>query len=499
MNAYLTKVILSLAVIAIAAPFGFTQQVVTGNLPATTEELKKIDVDQPLPTASGEEDLPSNCDNSAYLVVANQQMQGACSAFAVSYAISMLASFSKQQPVNVSPYFIWDIASYTNLFDNGSPLPTLEPGICSNWANEWKETTLPILNYRLKCRDCDCDVCKAIGISIPQALHESRKFEGIPLLQDYKKANCGKGEPNTKQLGLQTIRIKSSTVYISDRTRDELLPEQVVDRIKSLVAHKVPVVIASNVYFGMGYKGEVLDVENIGIEEGYHAMTIVGFDDNKSKSGQNIPSFKIINSWGSSWGDNGYLWVSREVLRRMVKEVYVVSLDSPDDNRIIDFGHSIGSMKFKLAYSPNINDHNVDLCLDANTYTENKPADFPNEVIAYQCHDGNNQIWELIYIQKPNRYRIRAYNGKFLTAIDDKVVLDVDKYSENAQWFLEKSADGARYIFKLSARNSNFVLGVDSVKADFYNRKNPPSIELNYDNGSVAQQWTGIFRVPKKD
>jgi hypothetical protein len=77
--------------------------------------------------------------------------------------------------------------------------------------------------------------------------------------------------------------------------------------------------------------------------------------------------------------------------------------------------------------------------------------------------------------------------------------LDVDKNSENAQWFLEKSADGARYIFKLSARNSNFVLGVDSVKADFYKKENPPSIELNYDNGSVVQQWTGIFRVPKQD
>jgi len=288
-------------------------------------------------------------------------------------------------------------------------------------------------------------------------------------------------------------------VYISNRTRDELLPEQVVERIKSLVAHKLPVVIASNVYFGSEYKGEVLDVENIGIEEGYHAMTIVGFDDKKSKDGQNIPSFKIINSWGSSWGDNGYLWVSREVLRRMVKEVYVVSLDSPDDIRIINPGNSIGSMRFKLAYSPVIIGRNVDLCLDANTYTESKPADFPNEVIAYQCHDGNNQIWELINIEKPNKYLIRAYNGKFLTAIDDKVLLDIDKSSENAQWLLEKSVDGARYIFKLSARSSNFVLGVDSVKADFYSKENPPSIELNYDNGSVFQQWTGLLPVPKQD
>ena len=497
-----TKAILSIVFIAFGARAGFPQ-VITGNLPATKEELSKLATYETSPTAIAEGALPLSADNSEYLVVGHQKKQGACSAFAVSYAISMLASLSKQGTVNLSPYFIWDIASLDNLFENGSPISAIDADVCSNWVKD-SETSIEnektlITNYRLKCRDCDCDLCRSVGISIPQALYESRKFGGIPLAENYERANCGKVRPNIKQTKLQKIQVKSSTLHASDRRNfGELLPEEMVAEIKSLIARKLPVVIATNVYFNESYKGEVIDVEKMGIEEGYHAMTVVGFDDNKIQDSQAIPSFKIINSWGKEWGDNGYLWVSHEAFRRMVKEVYVVSLDSPDDNRIIIPGNSIGAMRFKLGYTPYIDGKDVDICLDANTWTDEKPVDFPNEVIGYQCHDGHNQIWELINIKQPNKYLIKAYNGKFLTVIDDKVLLDVDKNSEYAQWFLEKSSDGSRYIFKLSAKSKTFVLGVDNIKIDFYNKQNPPSIELNYDNGSAFQQWTGL-RVLKKE
>ncbi|MDR3094387.1 MAG: C1 family peptidase, partial [Bacteroidales bacterium] len=41
---------------------------------------------------------------------------------------------------------------------------------------------------------------------------------------------------------------------------------------------------------------------NPGMQHAYHAMVLVGYDDNKS-------AFRVRNSWGSSWGDNGSIWV----------------------------------------------------------------------------------------------------------------------------------------------------------------------------------------------
>jgi C1A family cysteine protease len=36
-----------------------------------------------------------------------------------------------------------------------------------------------------------------------------------------------------------------------------------------------------------------------------HMMLIIGYDDGKANGG----AFRILNSWGKEWGDNGKLWI----------------------------------------------------------------------------------------------------------------------------------------------------------------------------------------------
>jgi len=54
---------------------------------------------------------------------------------------------------------------------------------------------------------------------------------------------------------------------------------------------------SNNVYIYNNYEASQ-DESNCG-----HAMLIVGYDNTKN-------AFKIINSWGTNWGDNGYSWVN---------------------------------------------------------------------------------------------------------------------------------------------------------------------------------------------
>ncbi|MBN2681941.1 MAG: C1 family peptidase [Bacteroidales bacterium] len=42
-----------------------------------------------------------------------------------------------------------------------------------------------------------------------------------------------------------------------------------------------------------------------GMQHAYHAMALCGYDDNKGPNG----AFRVVNSWGTNWGDNGYIWV----------------------------------------------------------------------------------------------------------------------------------------------------------------------------------------------
>lgn len=46
---------------------------------------------------------------------------------------------------------------------------------------------------------------------------------------------------------------------------------------------------------------------------GYHNVCIVGYDDNRSTLDGN-GAFKMVNSWGTGWGNEGYFWVSYQAL-----------------------------------------------------------------------------------------------------------------------------------------------------------------------------------------
>ncbi len=83
-----------------------------------------------------------------------------------------------------------------------------------------------------------------------------------------------------------------------------------IDSIKAELSKGNPVV------FGIGVddafyqvKSEVYD-RNSGQFYGGHAMTLVGYDDSKRSPNGHSGAFKMINSWGTSWGDRGYAWIS---------------------------------------------------------------------------------------------------------------------------------------------------------------------------------------------
>jgi len=44
---------------------------------------------------------------------------------------------------------------------------------------------------------------------------------------------------------------------------------------------------------------------------GYHAVTIVGYDESKFEG---TGGYKIVNSWGTAWGDSGFAWLSERFL-----------------------------------------------------------------------------------------------------------------------------------------------------------------------------------------
>lgn len=49
--------------------------------------------------------------------------------------------------------------------------------------------------------------------------------------------------------------------------------------------------------------------------KGLHAITIIGYDDNKR-------AFRMVNSWAERWGDNGFLWLSEDFVKNLGVEAW---------------------------------------------------------------------------------------------------------------------------------------------------------------------------------
>jgi hypothetical protein len=84
----------------------------------------------------------------------------------------------------------------------------------------------------------------------------------------------------------------------------------VIESVCQSLVNKHPVIIGMDVIesFANIDSDGFFDSSNGGQESlGGHAMTVVGYDDNKHGG-----CFTVVNSWGSGWGEKGYLYITYE-------------------------------------------------------------------------------------------------------------------------------------------------------------------------------------------
>jgi hypothetical protein len=98
-----------------------------------------------------------------------------------------------------------------------------------------------------------------------------------------------------------------SSAAAADARNHKIRYFRTVDRsitaIKRQLANKIPVIFAAIVGDPFQtYRGGVINYSVQSGKVGGHAMTVVGYDDARS-------AFKIVNSWGTGWGEQGFGWV----------------------------------------------------------------------------------------------------------------------------------------------------------------------------------------------
>ncbi len=92
-------------------------------------------------------------------------------------------------------------------------------------------------------------------------------------------------------------------------------------QIKAALANRQPVVggmITYDSFMSLRGTNSVYNTAG-GANRGGHAITIVGYDDNRYGG-----AFKVINSWSEAWGDNGFFWLPYSFAPQVLREAYVL-------------------------------------------------------------------------------------------------------------------------------------------------------------------------------
>ncbi|RLW64167.1 MAG: hypothetical protein B6D73_11485 [gamma proteobacterium symbiont of Stewartia floridana] len=93
-------------------------------------------------------------------------------------------------------------------------------------------------------------------------------------------------------------------------------------QMKAALANRNPVVAGIIVYDDLERLSGPNSVYNstTGEPSGGHAVTLVGYDDNRYGG-----AFKVINSWGTGWGDNGFFWLPYNMVSRVMGQALVLT------------------------------------------------------------------------------------------------------------------------------------------------------------------------------
>jgi C1A family cysteine protease len=95
------------------------------------------------------------------------------------------------------------------------------------------------------------------------------------------------------------------------------LDVQDVDVVRASLGAGFPVIVAARVdsAFLRVAPGQIWS-DTVSAGEQGHAMVLVGYDDQRG-------AFKVINSWGTRWGEGGFGWIAYHLLPIVAREGYV--------------------------------------------------------------------------------------------------------------------------------------------------------------------------------
>ncbi len=182
-------------------------------------------------------------------------------------------------------------------------------------------------------------------------------------------------------------------------------------KIKNELANNNPVLLTISVDSSFRYyrgDGSIYDYSyNPNKKIFNHGITCIGYDDNQK-------AYKLINSYGSNWGDEGYLWISEQALNSYILTAYALDdiIDPLSEPALVPV-RQIGSIdtNFARVFFPSSNPSATYVCKGFDIKNNN-----PDYSPIYVYWDAGQGIW--VTTKQDSQIGTRQYYKIFYTKND---------------------------------------------------------------------------------
>ena len=218
-------------------------------------------------TPFGGDELPASVDMSDKMPpIGNQGIQQSCVAWAVAYALK-----SYQEKLELGQQYLFSPSYIYNQINNGMNAPT------------YVTDALNMLSDQGVCELSEMPYNENDWTSKPT---ETAKADAKKFRIDF-----------WRQVNVQDIK-----------------------EVKAQLAAGYPVIIGADVskeFINEGYSQKADFIwKTAGTSSGGHCMLLVGYNDQKN-------AFRVMNSWGKDWGDNGFSWIDYKLFPDVIKYGFV--------------------------------------------------------------------------------------------------------------------------------------------------------------------------------
>ncbi len=168
-------------------------------------------------------------------------------------------------------------------------------------------------------------------------------YSGLEIIKGIGTVGLYEFEGQCGQMITPQLEQKASRYKIKEYRRlfDSDEPDKLL-KVKRSISEARPVVIgiqccAESFLTAKGVDYWALQPNDNPNPDGGHALTVIGYDDNKEGG-----AVELMNSWGTTWGDGGFIWMSYKEFEQYCFEAYEMEIEKVEKEILV------GKLQFNL-------------------------------------------------------------------------------------------------------------------------------------------------------